>query len=397
MFPIEYRIENEDESVTLDFKKEVYGSEKKGEFLKDVAAFANALSNDLYRYIVIGVKDQNGIKEYFNVVRNDVGDVSNYQQLIDQNIEPNIPINIKYVKIEENELAVFVIGPCDNSPYVFKKDYLKNKQGIIYIRNGTSTRFAKRQELDLMYQRRQKVQRSDILVGFDELNESSIELRALDSKELKNSPSNKRKREIEHEINNRKSPSYTMSLKMLRDFDINTSLRIFDSEIPLTSADDSELQQMLLDVKDDYRNNDNYYYFEEVGNHFNLIILNQGSEPLNDCTIKLKVPIKGGVRIADDIYDNPADSSLLFRNSFESSQYPYVEKKDTTYIITENFKTIKHKLPTKVFQEDIRIVFPPSLEDTLLTIHYEIYADNYPDVISGDLTIKVVKNHNIVI
>ncbi|MGA3601660.1 RNA-binding domain-containing protein [Lysinibacillus agricola] len=53
-------MENEDESVTLDFKKEVYGREKNGEFLKDVAAFANALSNDLYRYIVIGVKDQNG-------------------------------------------------------------------------------------------------------------------------------------------------------------------------------------------------------------------------------------------------------------------------------------------------------------------------------------------------
>ena len=391
MLPIEYRIENEDESVTLDFKKEVYGREKNGEFLKDVAAFANALSNDLYRYIVIGVKDQNGMKEYFNVDRDDVGDVSKYQQLIDQNIEPNIPINVKYVNIEENELAVFEIGPCDNPPYVLKKDYQKNKQGIIYIRNGTSTRFAKRQELDLMYQRRQKVQRSDILVGFNELIESSIELRALDSKEIKNSPSNKRKREIEHEINYRKSPFSTESLKMLRSFD--TSLRLLGSEIPLSSADDSELQQMLLDVKNDYRENDNYYYFEEVGNRFNLFILNQGAEPLNDCTIKLKLPIKDGLRIAHDIYDDPAELSLFTRHSFEPSQYPDVEKKDTMYIITEKFKTIKHKLPTKVFLEEIRIIFPPSLKDTLLTIQYEIYADNYPDVISGDLSIKVVESH----
>lgn len=391
MLPIEYRIENEDESVTLDFKKEVYGREKNGEFLKDVAAFANALSNDLYRYIVIGVKDQNGMKEYFNVDRNDVGDVSNYQQLIDQNIEPNIPINIKYVNIEENELAVFEIGPCDNPPYVIKKDYQQNKQGIIYIRNGTSTRFAKRQELDLMYQRRQKVQQSDILVGFNELIESSIELRALDSKEIKNSPSNKRKREIEHEINYRKSPSYTETHKMFRSF--NTTNRLLGNEIPLSSADDSELQQMLLDVKRDYRKNDDYYFFEEVGNHFNLFIHNQGAEPLNDCTIKLKVPIKDGLRIASDIYEDPADFSYFTRYSSEPSNYPYVEKKDTMYIITENFKTIKHKLPTKVFLEDIRIIFLPSFKDTLLTIQYEIYADNYPDVISGDLSINVVKNH----
>ena len=242
-----------------------------------------------------------------------------------------------------------------------------------------------------MYQRRQKVQRSDILVGFDELLESSIELRVLDSKKIKNSPSIKRKRKIEHEINYRKSPSYTESLKMIRSF--NTSLRLLGSEIPVSSADDSELQQMLLDVKNDYRNNDNYYYFEEVGNHFNLFIHNQGAEPLNDCTIKLKVPIKEGLRIAYDIYDDPADLSILIRQSFEPSQYPDVKKKDTMYIITEKFKTIKHKLPTKVFLEDIRIIFPPSLKDTVLTIQYEIYADNYPDVISGDLSIKVVKNH----
>lgn len=394
MLPIEYRIENEDESVTLDFKKEVYGRGKNGEFLKDVAAFANALSNEKHRYIVIGVKEQNGTKEYFNIDRNDVGDVSNYQQLIDQNIEPNIPINIKYVNIEEKELAVFEIGPCDNPPYVFKKDYQNNKQGIIYIRNGTSTRFIKRQELDLMYQSRQKVQRSDILVGFNEFFEFSTNLRVLDSEEIKNSPSNKRKREIEHEIKYRKSPLYPVATKMLRDFNTSFSLRGLGSEIPLALVDDSDLEKMLLDVENDYMDNDNYYYFEEIGNHFNLFILNQGAEPLKGCTIKLKVPIKDGLRIAQDVYAEPTDVSLIIgRQNYGLSNYPDVEETDTMYIITEKLKTIKHKLPKRVFLEDVRIIFPPSLIDTLLTIQYEIFSDNYPDVISGDLQIKVVKNH----
>src|SRR5699024_11984128 len=69
LIPIEYRIENEDESVTLDFKREIYTKEKNQEFLKDVVAFANALSNDPYRYIVIGVKEQSGLKEYFDIKR----------------------------------------------------------------------------------------------------------------------------------------------------------------------------------------------------------------------------------------------------------------------------------------------------------------------------------------
>ncbi|WP_179288289.1 AlbA family DNA-binding domain-containing protein [Shouchella clausii] len=157
MIPIEYRIENEDESGTLDFKREIYIKDKNHEFLKDVVALANALSNDLYRYIVIGVKEQSGFKEYFDVKRDDVGDVANYQQLIDQNIEPNIPINIEYVEINDKNLAIFKIGPCYNAPYMFKKDYRKINQGMIFIRTGTSTRLAKRQELNLMYQNRKKI------------------------------------------------------------------------------------------------------------------------------------------------------------------------------------------------------------------------------------------------
>ncbi|MCM3390690.1 ATP-binding protein (plasmid) [Ureibacillus chungkukjangi] len=386
MLPIEYRIENEDESVTLDFKKEAYGK-KTGEFLKDVAAFANALTNDLNRYIVIGVKDQNGMKEYFNVNRNDIGDVSNFQQLIDQNIEPNIPIKIKYVNIEENELAVFEIGPCDNPPYVFKKDYPPTKQGIIYIRNGTSTRFAKRQELDLMYQRRDKVQSKDISVGFIDAIESSIELRVLNSGEINNAPSNIRKRAIENEIKHRKSPYYMKPLVMASDFSI---LR---NEKPLSRLDDSELQQMLLDVKKEFIKNDNYYFYEEVGNRFNLFIHNQGAEPLVGCTIKLKVPIVNGLKIAGDVYDDPTDfSRIITMRNFVQSQYPQVGKTENMYIITEKIAKLKHKLTTKVFLEDIRIVFLPEFEEKEITIQYEIYADNYHDVISGDLSIKVVRN-----
>lgn len=387
MLPIEYRIMNEEESVTLDFKKEIYGSGKSGEFIKDVAAFANALSNEKYRYIVIGVKEQNGLKEYFNVDRTAIGDVSNYQQLIDQNIEPGIPINIKYVKIEETELAVFVIGPCDNPPYVIKKQSGNNREGVIYIRNGTSTRFAKRQELDLMYQLKQKVQRKDISVGFNQSFESSITLPALNSKDIENSPSNIRRREIVNEINIRKSPSYVKPFSL--DFYHSTN-KLLGEDIPVSSADDSELQQMLLEVDTNYIKNDNYYYFEQIDNHLNLLINNQGAEPLNDCMIKLMVPKLDGLNIADTIYDEPADSRLFNFQYAQSYQYPSVEEKDNMFVITETVGTIKHKLPTEAFIENIRITFTPELIDSLIPIQYELYADNYPDIISGDLTIKVV-------
>lgn len=388
LIPIEYRIENEDESVTLDFKREIYTKEKNQEFLKDVVAFANALSNDPYRYIVIGVKEQSGLKEYFDIKREDVGDVANYQQLIDQNIEPNIPINIDYVEVNNKNLAIFKIGPCDNAPYMFKKDYRKMKQGMIYIRTGTSTRLATRQELDLMYKNKQKINRKDILVGFNEEIDTTLEIPALSEEAIDDIPSKVRRKEIQNEISLRKMPHFSSGINQL----MRSSMMWLEREKPLSARDDDELQQMLVDVKKEYQEHDNYYLFEEVGSRFNLFIHNQGGEPLKNCTIKLKIPNKKGVYIANDIYDEPGNFSRLININYQQTEYPTVEKNESIHIITEDIKTIKHKLLTELFREEIRVVFFPNLIGSILPINYEIYADNYPDVISGQLSIEVIKS-----
>ncbi|HLR79163.1 MAG TPA: ATP-binding protein [Bacillota bacterium] len=388
MIPIEYRIENEDESVTLDFKREIYTKEKNQEFLKDVVAFANALSNDPYRYIVIGVKEQSGLKEYFDIKREDVGDVANYQQLIDQNIEPNIPINIDYVEVSNKNLAIFKIGPCDNAPYMFKKDYRKMKQGMIYIRTATSTRLATRQELDLMYRNRKKIKRKDIVVGFNESLDTILQLPALSDKEVNNIPSKVRRKQIKSEINLRKMPHYNKGVNHL----MRSSMMWFEREKPLSARDDDELQQMLVDVKKEYQEHDNYYLFEEVGSRFNLFIHNQGGEPLKNCTIKLKIPNKKGLYIANDIYDEPGNYSRLINTNYQHSGYPTVEKNESIYIVSAEINSIKHKLHTELFREEIRVVFFPNLIGSIIPINYEIYAENYPDVINGQLSIEVIKS-----
>ena len=56
-------IENESENTKLDFKQEQYpidkGNAKKGEFLKDMCAFANLTSKE-DKYIIIGIEEKGG-------------------------------------------------------------------------------------------------------------------------------------------------------------------------------------------------------------------------------------------------------------------------------------------------------------------------------------------------
>ncbi|WP_338652678.1 ATP-binding protein [Sporosarcina psychrophila] len=377
--PIEYRIQNETESITLDFKKEVYGRPKKQEFIKDVAAFANAITSDTYRYIVIGVKETNGEKEFVGVNREDFDDVASYQQIIDQNIEPNIPLTLDFPSIQDKTIAIFKIGPCINPPYVLKRDTDKYKQGLIFIRKGTTTRLANRQDLDIMFQGRQKVSSRDIRVGLNKNIDSSIEFSALSQEEVDEIPSRSRERHIIEELKYRKSPMYRPELRFYSN---HFSLE----EIPVHQQSDAQLQESLKKIPKNYRDEDGYYLFEQKGSFFNLYVFNEGSETLRNCKVTLTVPRQHGLLIANKIHPQFKYQDIYGNYG---SDYPYVEKTETSYTITENIEIIRHKQITSLFDEDIRLALKPEIIGDKIPIQYEIHAENLPDVITGELEIRV--------
>ena len=88
---IKQLIEYESENSKLDFKMEQYQlgkNPKKNEFLKDMVAFANHLSDD-DKFIIIGIKDLDGINKEVFEIENPIDD-ANYQQFVLDNIEPKI-------------------------------------------------------------------------------------------------------------------------------------------------------------------------------------------------------------------------------------------------------------------------------------------------------------------
>jgi len=149
-------IEYECESYKVDFKKEEYllgKNPKKNELLKDIIAFANHLSDD-DKYIIIGVKDTDGLnKEIFNVAN--PTDEAKYQQFVQDSIEPKINFEYKAYKYKGQTICYFRIFQNIDRPYLFKKDILNPetgkpdyKYGDGVIRIGTSSKKIGRKELD---------------------------------------------------------------------------------------------------------------------------------------------------------------------------------------------------------------------------------------------------------
>lgn len=99
-------IETEIESSNFDFKKDIYDfaiAKNKQDFLTDVLSFANSHSNG-DKYIITGVKlYPDGRRDLVGITESKIKDGSDYQSLINDNIEPNIIIDFDVIEYQRNQ------------------------------------------------------------------------------------------------------------------------------------------------------------------------------------------------------------------------------------------------------------------------------------------------------
>ena len=133
----------EEESSSLDFKKEQYLFSKasdtlKSELLKDILGFANSYRRT-EAYILIGVEEVRGGRSNVTGIQLDTHlDEHALQQFINNLV--NTPIQFQYRAYEFEGKQVGVIKIEQQSrPFYLKKDYGKLKKNEVYVRRGSST------------------------------------------------------------------------------------------------------------------------------------------------------------------------------------------------------------------------------------------------------------------
>ena len=131
----------EDESATLDFKRDQYifeggTADQKSEMLKDILAFANSWRR-ADAFIIIGVDDVVGGRGKVVGVQQHL-DEANLQQFV--NSKTNRPVHFSYetCKIENKQIGVIRI-PIQPRPLYVRKGYGKLVAKTVYIRRGSST------------------------------------------------------------------------------------------------------------------------------------------------------------------------------------------------------------------------------------------------------------------
>ena len=403
-------IKYEKETTFLDFKKNQY---KKGDyhsFIKDIMSMANAeVKED--RYIIIGIKCfSNGKKETIGIEEDEFIDEATYQQIIKDNIEPELIINYFPYKYNSKILGIFKISKCNEKPYLMKKDFEPLKRGDGFIRKGSFQTKILREDFEKIYKNKLSSNRfvGTVEFSFSINNEKSISLNALEdiefpsdraAKKIKNSiifklqsePADIEKKQLE-QIANKKVDTTAVNAILQQLAQIPKIKGLLDWKSI------ERLQKELENVKEEYSDYDLYELFENHSHKINIRIVNKGDEYIEDASIEVKIKTLEGLGIADRFYNRPMPASSNkfgipeISKSNYINQYPNVEYKKDFILIKNDIGNLRHQRETGAFFEDIRIVFNKILIGKKIDLNCRLFGKNLAKPIEDILSIKVIKS-----
>ena len=175
-----------DEHDWVDFKQDYYviGIElKKAEFVKDVAAMANTVSDRQSHYIIIGVNDNTGelvgVSESYREDDNSDSDGPKHilslndahlQTVLTEYISPPPNINLYKFTNKDPKFGVLEINPTNKKPCVIEKsiDFSGSthlQEGLIYTRKASRNTIVTRSTLEEIIDERVSDRREEILDG----------------------------------------------------------------------------------------------------------------------------------------------------------------------------------------------------------------------------------------
>ncbi len=361
----------EEESSTLDFKQEQYAyananDYQKSELLKDILAFSNAWRrNDAY--ILIGVEEVKGGKGIVLGIDNDLDD-ADLQQFVNSKTQRPLIFEYKNILIDGKKIGIIKI-PINERPIYLNKDYGKLKKHSVYIRRGSSTDIATPDEVAKMGASNQSEKNIPIL----ELAFANADTKLcigenfdMTSKVLKLPE-------------NTEIPDYQES-KSYHSFDILASHRTINKHY--------------------YRELVNFYYSKTVRQPISFCISNLSDFTATDIKIEMIVDNDDDnihFLLEDELPEEPYASYDHFSNLHNIKSLPehmadMQNKPDITIKHIGNTWHIdimfqKVRAGQTVFTKDTVYFYSTKSEE--VNFIYNIFADNLPSPIKGNLSINV--------
>jgi len=369
----------------VQFRREKYGHDGIRSFLRDVLALANAEVEGA-RYIIVGADfDSKNRKTIHSIDADDFSGKPSYQSLANEYIEPPVRIRYKPVSIEGKRVGVFEIGDTQDRPYMMRIDYSeKLRRGDAYVRGNANTMKMGRRQLSELFEKkfRDSVSADDLEIGFaGEIIHKDLSLNCCDLSQLPSAlASNKLNQLIDIQLSSQQSGSTTVMARL-------THARLFGADDPYVDRSPEELLMEINQLRTQYRDDDNHFLFESRGEKVQMVVYNQGSEPIIDASLSLIMPNHNAFYVADGLPKLRRPSGFVNRSPDEIAAYPSVVLKDDSVQVTRKIGDIPVGEPMDIFQSPLRLCIGDDLSGKRFGVRYRLHAQNLRTPAKGQLKI----------
>jgi hypothetical protein len=370
-------------STGVQFRDSAYGKAGIRDFLRDVLSLANA-AVDGPRYIVTGVGfDADGRKTIQSLHRDDFSGKPAYRALANDHIEPPIRIRYESVTVDGHRVGVYEIGDCQDRPYMMRVDYSETlRRGDAYLRVNDAVVKMGRRQLQAMFERkfRDSVSAASIEVGFPgEIIHKDRRIATCDLATLPSAIASAKLRElIEAKSRVRASAANTLVARL-------THARLFGSDRPYEERSTDEIRAEMRQIERRFRDDDEYFLFEEHGVPLQLVVLNQGDEEIVDASLALVLPNHSDLYVAGRLPKRRQDGVFQERAARERSDYPAVSLRDASVHVAAKLGSIPPAQPMEAFAAPLRLCVGASLAGRRVGIRYSLFAQNLRAPATGKL------------
>jgi len=365
----------------VQFRKSAYGKDGIQSFLRDVLAIANT-SVEGDRHIVVGVDfDNRGRKHAQTIDAEDFSGKPSYQALANEFIEPPVRIRYKPVSVDGKRVGVFEIGDCQDRPYMMRADFSESlRRGDAYKRvKNAPVKMGRRQLMELFELKfRDSVSAGDIEIGFPgEIIHKEL---ALPTCDLSSVPSALASMKLEEMLDIRKQTRRSGSTTMVARL---THARLYGTEDPYVDRSPEDIIQELSQIRGKYRNHDSHFLFHEHAEQLQLVVINQGDEPIIDASIEIALPNHNSFYVADSPPRRQVDERFIARTPDEIASYPAVSLKDDAINITAKIGDIPVGEPVAVFASPLLLCIGSELSGRRFGMRYRLHGQNLRAAASG--------------
>ncbi|MBT8077408.1 MAG: ATP-binding protein, partial [Gammaproteobacteria bacterium] len=367
-------VEQAEAGPAVHFRKSPYGSAGSREFLRDALAMANA-SVEGPRYIVVGIDvDANGKRSRRAVPDDDFAGKPSYQSLIADFVEPPIRVQYRPVISGGKQVGVFEFADCQDRPYMMRVDHSETlRRGDAYTRVQKTIVKMGRQQLQTLFEQkfRESVDANSIEIGFPgeilhkEMSLSTVDLSAMPSAVA----ASKIKQMIDARESAKAFGSTTVMSRLMH-------ARLFGSDAPYVKRTPEELLQEMSTLRKQHEDDDLHFLFEQNAREIQMVVLNQGQEPIKDASLSLAMPNHSSFFIASSLPKIQRDDKLVARDPDEQSRYPSVSQRDDMVKVSHKIGEIAANSPVEAFASPLRVCAGLELKGRKIGIRYCLFGQN---------------------